>query len=46
MTTTIRKYLAEIGRKGGQKSRRALTAEQSAAMNKARWKKRKLKSDS
>lgn len=35
-------YLAEIGRKGGKKSRRKLTPEQARAMVKAREKKRKL----
>lgn len=33
-------YLAEIGRKGGKKSRRKLTPEQARAMVKAREKKR------
>lgn len=31
-----RKYLAEIGAKGGKKSRRTITAEQQAAMQEAR----------
>lgn len=32
MTDEIRKYLAEIGRKGGKKSRRHLDADQARAM--------------
>ena len=46
MATAIQKYLAEIGRKGGQASRRTLTPEQARAMVEAREKKRKKKSDS
>jgi general stress protein YciG len=46
MPTAIQKYLAEIGRKGGQKSRRTLTQEQARAMVEAREKKRKKKPDS
>ncbi len=42
----IQKYLSEIGRKGGQKSRRTLTPEQARAMVVAREKKRKKKLDS
>jgi hypothetical protein len=42
----VQKYLSEIGRRGGQKSRRVLTPEQASAMIAAREKKRKLKSDS
>jgi general stress protein YciG len=40
--TNIKKYLAEIGRKGGQKSRRALTPEQARKMVEAREAKKKL----
>lgn len=32
MNSDVRKYLAEIGRKGGRKSRRALTSEQARNM--------------
>lgn len=39
----IKAYLAEIGRKGGEKSKRKLTPEQSRAMNAARWGKKKRK---
>ncbi len=39
----IKAYLAAIGRKGGQKSRRTLTPEQAKAMVEAREKKRKPK---
>jgi hypothetical protein len=39
---TIKAYLAEIGRRGGQKSRRKLTREQAQAMVRAREQKRKL----
>lgn len=46
MATAIQKYLAEIGRKGGQASRRTLTPEQARAMVEAREKKRKKKLDS
>lgn len=37
----VRAYLASIGRKGGQKSRRTLTPEQAKAMVRAREKKRR-----
>jgi len=40
----IKQYLSEIGRKGGQKSRRKLTKSQARAMVKAREAKRKSKS--
>lgn len=36
MNEEARKYLAEIGRKGGQKSRRKLTKVQARAMVRAR----------
>jgi len=45
MATPIQKYLSEIGRKGGQKSRRTLTPEQARAMVETREKNRKKKSD-
>jgi general stress protein YciG len=37
----VRKFLSEIGRKGGKKSRRTLTREQAKKMVDAREKKRK-----
>jgi len=40
---TVQKYLSEIGRMGGKKSRRTLTREQSLAMTAAREAKRKKK---
>lgn len=40
MNSTVKKYLAEIGRKGGKKSRRVITQEQQAKMQKARREKR------
>jgi hypothetical protein len=40
-TQAFKKYLAEIGRKGGQKSRRILTPEQARAMVIAREQKKK-----
>lgn len=40
MNEEARKYLAEIGRKGGQKSRRKLTKAQARAMVRARTAKR------
>jgi hypothetical protein len=43
MKTAIQKYLSEIGKRGGTKSRRALTPEQSRAMTAAREAKRKKK---
>lgn len=39
----VQKYLSEIGRRGGKKSRRTLTPEQSRAMTVAREAKRKKK---
>ena len=36
MSRSIRKYLAEIGRKGGARSRRSLDAEQARAMVRGR----------
>jgi general stress protein YciG len=36
MQKEIKKYLSEIGRKGGKKSKRTLTRKQSLAMIKAR----------
>jgi len=39
----IQKYLSEIGRRGGEKSRRTLTPEQSRTMTAAREAKRKKK---
>jgi general stress protein YciG len=44
VNTAIQKYLSEIGRKGGQKSRRTLTPEQARAMVEAREKKKKATS--
>lgn len=41
MDEKTRKYLSEIGKKGGQKSRRTLTSEQARAMVKAREAKKK-----
>ena len=41
MKKDIKKYLSEIGRKGGKASRRVLTPEQAREMVKAREKKRK-----
>jgi hypothetical protein len=41
MNPEARKYLAEIGRKGGQKSKRVLTAAQAKAMVAARERKRR-----
>jgi hypothetical protein len=43
MKTAVQKYLSEIGRRGGEKSRRTLTKEQSLAMTAAREAKRKKK---
>jgi len=43
MSDQIIKYLAAIGRRGGQKSRRTLTPEQAKAMVAAREAKRKAK---
>ena len=40
MNEEARKYLADIGRKGGQKSRRKLTKAQARAMVRARTAKR------
>ncbi len=37
----IKKYLAKIGARGGKASRRAITAEQQAAMQEARKAKRR-----
>lgn len=39
----VLKYLAEIGARGGKKSRRTLTPEQARAMVRAREKKRRAK---
>jgi len=36
----VKKYLAEIGRNGGKKSRRTISPEQQAKMQKARREKR------
>lgn len=36
MKTSVRKYLARIGRRGGQRSRRTLTTEQARAMVRVR----------
>jgi len=41
MNTQLRKYFAKIGAKGGKKSKRELTPEQSRAMVAAREAKRK-----
>jgi hypothetical protein len=43
MDKKVRDYLREIGRKGGKKSKRTLTREQSLAMTAARERKRKGK---
>lgn len=40
MTPAVKRYLAEIGRKGGKKSRRTITLEQQARMQQARKEKR------
>ena len=40
MSNAVKAYLAEIGRKGGQKSRRKLTKAQARAMVRARTAKR------
>lgn len=40
MNATVKRYLAEIGRKGGKKSRRTITPEQQAKMQQARKDKR------
>ncbi len=39
----ISKYLSEMGKRGGKKSRRKLTAEQARAMVNAREQKRKIR---
>ena len=39
----VHEYLAKIGKKGGQKSRRTLTRAQSLTMIEAREKKRKIR---
>lgn len=41
MKKELKKYLAEIGSKGGKKSRRKITPEQQAAMQEARKAKRR-----
>jgi len=41
MNTETRKYLVDIGRRGGKKSRRTLTKAQARAMVKAREEKRR-----
>jgi Spy/CpxP family protein refolding chaperone len=41
VSDAVRKYLKEIGSKGGKKSRRTLTPEQAKKMVQAREKKRK-----
>lgn len=43
MKASIKAYLAEIGRRGGQKSKRKLTKEQARAMVRARTAKRALR---
>ena len=43
MDDAVRKFLSEIGRKGGKKSKRTLTSEQARKMVEAREKKRKRK---
>lgn len=40
MNPAVKRYLAEIGRKGGKKSRRTITPEQQARMQQARKEKR------
>ena len=40
---SVQKYLSEIGKRGGEKSRRKLTTAQSLAMTAAREAKRKKK---
>jgi len=37
MNPEARKYLAEIGRRGGQKSKRKLTKEEAIRIAKLRW---------
>jgi hypothetical protein len=41
VSDAVRKFLSEIGRKGGKKSKRTLTPEQAKKMVEAREKKRK-----
>jgi hypothetical protein len=43
MDDPVKKYLSDIGRNGGKKSRRTLTTAQSLAMTATREAKRKLK---
>jgi hypothetical protein len=45
MQKEIKKYLSEIGRNGGKKSKRTLTRKQSLAMIKAREEGRAIKRD-
>ena len=40
MNRNVKKYLAEIGRKGGKKSKRSITPEQQAKMQEAKRKKK------
>lgn len=40
MNPSVKRYLAEIGRKGGKKSRRTISPEQQAKMQQARKDKR------
>lgn len=40
MDKAVKRYLAEIGRKGGKKSRRTISPEQQAKMQQARKEKR------
>jgi hypothetical protein len=43
--SSIAKYLAEIGAKGGKKSKRKLTKKQARAMAERRWGTRKTKKE-
>jgi hypothetical protein len=45
MEKSVRKYLSEIGSKGGKKSRRILTSEQARAMRAIRTQKRELENE-
>lgn len=43
MDQATRKYLAEIGSRGGKKSKRSLSKEQAQALARKSWEKRKSK---
>jgi hypothetical protein len=44
--TDIHDYLSEIGRRGGQKSRRRLSSEEARAMAQRRWAKKRTEEES